>query len=376
MSQRHLIWAVFVATVLLSGCKEEQTKHSVLRYFPSEFFFKEGYVNKYYEYYYPVNSNSSAGTQITYSLYQKTSDSTYFVETYNSGFWLTRKGYYHFDDNAIYLDSSLAINRLDTFPRQVEKPLRSVWEQKEMPDFHYQVNGNFNGGSFSFLGRQIGLKDSLIEGRAAKIFVNEYDQYVYQEDTTERTWTEETYYVEDLGIYGSKDFFDNYTWEVELVEQMPLSKFRKLADHESKRVAYIDPAETLDQGSDFVICGHELFIADYYNSTPDGDYKYGKAALLDTVFSNLDEEKLRNQSGMLTFRFVVNCKGEAGRFIAEGFDQNYQPYQFAEETVEHMYEIMKKLEEWQIVVIREEPRDAYFYFTFKLDDGKITDVLP
>ena len=54
----------------------------------------------------------------------------------------------------------------------------------------------------------------------------------------------------------------------------------------------------------------------------------------------------------------------------------YQPLKFEEETIEHLYGILRKLEEWRPVVINEEARDAYFYITFKIEDGKITDILP
>ena len=127
---------------------------------------------------------------------------------------------------------------------------------------------------------------------------------------------------------------------------------------------------------EFNLCGHERFIADYYNSTPDGQYIHGKRALLDTVFNNLDEAKMLEQNGMLIFRFVVNCEGKAGRFIVDGYDFMYQPLKFEEETIEHLYGILSKLEEWRPVVINEEARDAYFYITFKIEDGKITDILP
>ena len=195
-------------------------------------------------------------------------------------------------------------------------------------------------------------------------------------DTTESQWNTTSYYLENLGFFGAMEVHEDFTWELELVEQMPLAKFQKLANHNEKRVAYIDPDYTLDKDSDFKICVHEKFIADYYNSTPDGDYLYGKAALVDTMLTNLEIDKMMNQTGMLTFRFVVNCNGEAGRFIAKGYDLNFQPYEFPEETINHLYEQLQKLKEWRVVVINEVPRDAYFYFTFKLNNGEITDILP
>ena len=62
--------------------------------------------------------------------------------------------------------------------------------------------------------------------------------------------------------------------------------------------------------------------------------------------------------------------------MAEGYDLNYQPMEFHQETIDHLYGILQKLEDWRTVVIRDEVRDAYFYITFNIDNGQIIDILP
>ena len=157
---------------------------------------------------------------------------------------------------------------------------------------------------------------------------------------------------------------------------MSVSEFASRASHGEHRVAWIDPNSTMSDDSDFRICGHELKIVDYYWSSPDAGYLYGKRAMLDTIHSNLDNLKLFKQSGRLVFRFVVNCDGEPGRFIVRGYDLNYQRMEFQKETVDHLFSIMQKLEKWKPVLFGEELQDAYFYITFNIEDGEITNILP
>ncbi len=372
-SPKHL---VILLLFLMIGCNDGPSTHPVFRYYPPESVFEDGYVSKYYEHYYPNSSSKKASTKVTYFLYQKTTDDSFVIESYNAGFWLTGRHVYHVDETKLYLDASTSIWRMDTTKVQVDQGLMLDWGVEAIEGAPYQIREKHDTYSFTQQFQQTGSMDTLINDLPAKVFTQTAQRKVVVDDTTTYEWTSRTYFVEGLGYYAVRDTHPEYRWEVELVEQMPVSKFRKLANHGEKRVAYIDPEATLDQGEGFELCGHETFIADYYNSTPDGDYLFGKAALVDSVLSNLDRGKMMNQTGMLTFRFVVNCNGEAGRFIAEGYDLNYQPYEFPEVTVSHLYEQLRRLKEWQPVVIREEPTDAYFYFTFKLNNGEITDILP
>ena len=367
--------SILLVLVLL-GCSEKPSTHPVFRYYPPESVFEDGYVSKFYGHYTPGNTSQSSATRIEYLLYQKTGKNSFVLETYNAGFWLNRRQHYRVEGSQLIMESSTTMRNGDTTSIDIGKGLVLDWSVDALQDPHYQVSGDYPTYAFTYQSQQIGSRDTVINDQPARVFAQESTREIMQEDTTQSTWTSEHYYVAGLGFYGMKEQLPDYSWEMELVEQMPLSKFRKLANHDEKRVAYINPKETLDQNADFKLCGHEKFIADYYNSTPDGDYLFGKSALVDTVLTHLDSEKMLNQTGMLTFRFVVNCEGEAGRFIAKGYDLNYQPYEFPEETVMHLYEQLRRLKDWRVVVIREEPSDAYFYFTFKLNNGEITDILP
>jgi len=145
--------------------------------------------------------------------------------------------------------------------------------------------------------------------------------------------------------------------------------------HDNKKyihdIGYIDPSISLGD-KDFETCKGVIF--EYYNSEPDGGYKYGKKALRDTVLKKYSESG--KESGYLTFRFVVNCHGEAGRYIVIANNLNLEPKMFNQDLVLHLFDITQELKEWRPVVLGNESRDYYMYITYKILDGKIIEILP
>jgi hypothetical protein len=221
------------------------------------------------------------------------------------------------------------------------------------------------------------VKDSIVSGKRAAIF---YERTTFKEpsnsDTTRTVIIGKITYVEGIGLFHIKKNFPDGQKIFELVEQMPLSAFIKLKKHDLKRVGYIDPSKTLDNNDNFRLCFKEELIHDYYNSSPQGSYAKGKKAMVKIISSKLQKEKLHNESGYLTFRFVVNCRGEAGRFVTEESSLDYEKKAFNKETIKHLFTILhQNLEKWQPVVT-DEPKDAYFYVTFKLRNGEIIEILP
>ena len=102
----------------------------------------------------------------------------------------------------------------------------------------------------------------------------------------------------------------------------------------------------------------------------------GKGGLWEMVENNLDPSLLKGQDGYFTFRFVVNCKGEAGRFTTEESDLKYNKKEFSSELRNHFLEMLLGVPQWESLTINGEPRDAYVYVTFKIKDDEIIEILP
>ena len=361
--------------MLFFGCEEPHTDHPVFKFYPSSAVFEEGYATKYYYHYYPDNPDSRAGTEIGYTKYVKLSSTLFKTESYDAAYRLTGRRTYLVQGDSVALQDAIAIrNVTDTSELNILNHTISAWNS-ELSRPH-QILYTFNDKQYLYKEYQTSVIDTLIDDRSAKAFTSEWTYAQADTDSVVNQGTSKSYYIEGYGYFGSRNKGSDYTRHVEVVEQMSASEFDRRANHGEHRVAWIDPGNTMSDDSDFQICGHELSIADYYWSSPDAGYFYGKRAMLDTIYSSLDDSKLFNQDGRLVFRFVVNCNGEPGRFIVRGYDLDYRPMEFRQETVDHLFSIMQKLEKWKPVLFGEELQDAYFYITFNIEDGEITNILP
>ena len=136
-------------------------------------------------------------------------------------------------------------------------------------------------------------------------------------------------------------------------------------------IGYVDP-NTASGDKDFKTCRDEIY--EYYNSEPDGGYKHGKKALRDSVLKKYSASV--KESGYLTFRFVVNCEGKAGRYMVIQNNLDLEPKVFDEDLTSQLLTITQGLKEWRPVVLENVSRDYYMYITYKMLDGKIIEILP
>jgi hypothetical protein len=128
----------------------------------------------------------------------------------------------------------------------------------------------------------------------------------------------------------------------------------------------------------FEIC-NESNINQYYvrySSDSPPSYEGEKKGLENVVFQKYNYPISNTQSGYVTIRFIVNCKGQSGRFRVEQMDFNYNSYKFNQNIINQLVEIVKKLDGW-IPRKRENINlDFYQYLTFKIENGQIIKILP
>lgn len=370
----RVISSILILLVMFS-CENSSSPHPVFDYYPNDEVFKDGYVNKYYYHYYPDDTDASAATEVGYTKYRKLSDDRYITENYNAGYELVSDRFYLIKEDTVFLEKGSGIdrwNQADTISLDLIGKITTTWKGSNAKA--YQIRFQSNDKDYLYSSTQKLVYDSLILNKPAKVFYNEWQYQEEGKDSLFNVGSSKSYYVANFGFFGSNSKGDTYKKEVELIEQMSIEEFKRRASHGIHRIGYIDPENTLDEG--FEICGHEVSIMDYYNSEPSAKYKGGKGEMERIILSQLDKQKLEGQNGMLTFRFVVNCNGDAGRFIAEGFDFNYQEKEFSQESIAHLLEIIQGLNSWQSLEYEEMKRDAYVYITFKIRDEEIFDILP
>jgi hypothetical protein len=335
---------------------------------------EEGFVNKYYVHRVPKEGQKS--TDILYEQYHSLNENEIIISTFNAGMELVQERTLLCEGDRVKILTDKRISIIDSTDVEIISSAFLSFVYHDSIKLHLQ--GRINPERF-FETRTVKKleKDSTIAGKRALIF-NEKTT-IKESNKNDTAFVEASgkiTFVEDLGVFHVVKRFSDATLIFKLAEQMPLSAFIELQQHNLKRIAYIDPSNTLDNNKDFKPCFSEAMIFDYYNASPHGRYADGKKEMMKIIYSKVQKDKLYSESGYLTFRFVVNCHGEAGRFVIEESSLDYEKKKFKSETVEHLFSIMRRdLTKWKPVVF-DEAKDAYFYITFKLRNGEIIDILP
>ncbi len=366
---------LLIPLILFASCNNLKPEFGLATdYFPSAQYLREGIVNKYYQH--NTDKEGDVSTYIQYRQYQLTQENELIEKFYNPAMELESVTRFQFVENKLKMLEKAEYYRGDTIPTLILDGGFVDWEGQEAA---HSFQKKYSSGVELFYSQsQIGSEDALIENRLAKVFHKKAKQErKYQGDSIMVELNFLTTYMQGIGLYGYELTYEGGSSRLELVEQIPLKEFQKRAAHGVKRIGYIDPRSALDQGSDFELCGAQDDIADYYNGQDKrAEYAGGKRALWELVNKHLDREKLFEESGYLTLRYVVNCKGEAGWFSMEEADLDFRPKRFPAETIQHFFEILYQHPNWKPCIIREEARDAYTYTTFKLSQGEIIEILP
>ncbi len=128
-----------------------------------------------------------------------------------------------------------------------------------------------------------------------------------------------------------------------------------------------------EDDSSFVICDKDVVLQYYEVGT---NYKGGVKTIRKEIYSFLEKEELNfeNKSGYITFRFIVNCNGETGRFRIKVINENLQEDKFDVLKINKLKLALKNLINWNPGKIRNSNVDSYCLIKFKIENGKITDI--
>lgn len=139
------------------------------------------------------------------------------------------------------------------------------------------------------------------------------------------------------------------------------------------QVGDIKPDPMLDDTS-FHAC-RESNIPQYYSV--DGRFEGEKPAIERYFKQNFRKQKAwEKENGYLTIRFVVNCKGETGRFRIQEMGLDYHPKKFPEALSQHLLGLCKQMIGWQSGRSETRVYDYYQYLTFTIAKGEILRITP
>jgi hypothetical protein len=130
--------------------------------------------------------------------------------------------------------------------------------------------------------------------------------------------------------------------------------------------------------ADFKICNESMVKQNYvrYSSDLPPSFPGEKRGLEYEILSKYSYPENTEQNGYITIRFMVNCKGESGRFRLEEMDFQYQPKKFDNKVSEQILKIVKDIKGWIPRSQGEIKYDIYQYLTFRIENGQIKMILP
>lgn len=139
-----------------------------------------------------------------------------------------------------------------------------------------------------------------------------------------------------------------------------------------------EPQKPFGGDKDFQICYEEKILPHYYGFRRHNGYifKPGKDSLRSHFRENYNNQGIINESGYITLRFIINCKGETGRFILEELGFDYKKKKFNPELTEHLLTLTKSLKDWTAFSTGDVTFDSFTHLTFKIENGELLEILP
>ncbi len=125
----------------------------------------------------------------------------------------------------------------------------------------------------------------------------------------------------------------------------------------------------------FSLCNGENRVIQYFNLGDGLTYKGERKGLwkeINSQYNSIDVD----ESGWIRIRFIVNCNGQTGRFRVISADESYNEYKFDNRITDQLLEISKKLDGWEVKVSKGQQVDYYQYLIFKIQQGRLIEILP
>ena len=136
-------------------------------------------------------------------------------------------------------------------------------------------------------------------------------------------------------------------------------------------------SDVLLDDSNFTTCLEDGPVMQYFNTGEGFRYKGERPALVNAIKELYKPTgNLLKQTGYIRIRFIINCRGEAGRFRVLTSDENFKATNFDTSITKQLVDIVSNLDGWQKMMKNESALDYYMYIIVKLENGIIKEILP
>lgn len=127
--------------------------------------------------------------------------------------------------------------------------------------------------------------------------------------------------------------------------------------------------------SKFKRCFEKDLGFQYYNDSKGFEFEGEKIAIINQL-EKLKIQGNKDSNGYITIRFLVNCEGKSGLFRTKSINFNYIEEDFDEKLANQLLSFTKNLQGWKIKEAEGFKLDYYQYLTYKIEDGKVSEILP
>lgn len=375
---------VLVVMILVwQACTESSiVKHDEFGdFFPSIEQLTDGVAYKYYLHIDQPNNDVERKTDIRYRVYFLMDD-TVTIDHYNAGFDKIQMQKMRVSDGKWILISDVSLNyralnnvEYDSESIKIDSVTNCILDWSGEPSIlrQYYTTEDYQRIITNRISTHIDTAIAEMPHRMMKGYET-YD-IVQDQDTTQYRYEISQTYRYSHGLVSAVRSTDEVRLELELVEIMSADAFLELADHGGYRVGHIDTSLTIDDAETFAPCYHATKINDYYNDRR-AQYIGKTGRLRKDLADEIDPTLFDGQHGYLTFRFVINCEGRAGWFVADGSTFDYRDHVFSPALVRAIYKVLNQPNRWQFLTVNGEARDAYTYIILKIEDGVLTEIIP
>ena len=207
------------------------------------------------------------------------------------------------------------------------------------------------------------------------------------------------YYLDQVPVYSDREFYkldtltinnhrflvfkQNNTIFLDQIMQsdnfnLSLFNYNSLYGSEKKFTAA--PSEKKDTSfkntQNFEACNGEGKYQYYYDEIGTSNSR-NRQEKLSYFLEHYDYPFDSNENGYIRIRFVVNCKGEIGRFSLQEMDRDYKKKRFPLEITQQLFDLVSQLDGWiPMELWSNKPIDYYVHIGFKIKNGQIEEILP
>lgn len=138
------------------------------------------------------------------------------------------------------------------------------------------------------------------------------------------------------------------------------------------QVGFLPPSNK-DWSINFKRCSNNVPIG-HYSSTAPYIFRENKGKFRQFIFESFNNNTF-NDDGLLVLRFIINCEGAIGDVEENELNFDFEKKNLNDSLVEQLKELSFKPENWNFNLTGK-PLDYYMYLIFRIENGKVVEILP